>query len=196
MTKREKNLIRITLAIAVLCIIFFVVIDPLFNWWNQKYSHAKQIDVEYDKFKEDVAMMESLYKSCSLYKEKLGNSKINLGRPKVVIESIESVNKLLGQGGLGVSSMRPGPLEKSRNKILPTMMLYVSGTTKFDKIIKTLDELEHGDITCNPVKLDLTLKDENRDDLNVDMQIKIYLWPENIEPPLPEKEENNAKVAG
>ena len=192
MTGREKKLVKSTIVILILCVGFFYIVDPIWSWWSSKSSHANLVSTKYEKFKADVAQMEQLDKSCKSLKEKLGNPNITLGSSREVIEAIASVSKLLKQGGFNVNSMRPGPMEKSKGSSLSTITLYVSGESDFNSIIRMVDTLEHGDITCNPVKLSLVVKDENSGSLNVDMQITVYLWPPNIEKKIEKKEDKNA----
>ena len=188
MTGREKKLIKSTMIILILCVGFFYIVDPIWSWWSLKSNHAKLISSKYEKFKADVEQMEQLDKSCKSLKEKLGNANISLGSSREVMESIASVSQLLKKGGFNVKSLRPGPLEKGKGNALSTITLYVSGSSDFNSIIRMVDTLEHGEITCNPVKLSLFTKDENSGSLDVDMQIMVYLWPPNIE----KKEDKNA----
>lgn len=186
MKSREKKLLKLTIGILILVGVYALFIDPLLNWLSDERVEAQRISARFENFQADLIRMGKLDESCNKYKEKLGNSEIDFGLSSEVIAAIGEVNKVLSQGGISVKNLRPGPVEKPRGKKLQSMVLYVSGSTRFDKLIKTLHSIETAKIACNPLKVDVTKKDEKSDQLNVDLQIEVYLYAPGNEPPPPE----------
>lgn len=171
LSAREQRLLRIT--------IFIGVIGVLFIGWKLISSNLSSSDVSVatqDQFKEILADIENVEEQKQrnlLLKNKLGNENAQFIKANEILKFVAELEKVAGQSGMQIKSYSYN--ENKRTKPVPRLDVRLTIQGQFEKLITFLDNLRQAEILCQPSRLRCSLMDKNRPDLDIQITVSTFL---------------------
>ncbi len=171
MTKRERNLVMITIVVALTIGSYTLIKLMSSDMADSDVSMATQARFE-DLF-EKINNVEDQKTRNNQLRIQLGNPVGSFIKQDEIHKFMAEMEKVAGQSNFQIKNY--SFKEDSRAQPVPKLEVQLNGQCKFEQLIPYLDNLRKADYMCQVTSMRCGLVDQNQDNLDVQLTITTYV---------------------